>query len=167
MSEIEATELAPHLAVGRLGEEMAAQYLATRGYRLAAANFIVPVGRNLRGALVHAELDLVAYEDSMLCFIEVKTRVSDWFAPPEANVDLRKQRQISRAARAYRRLFELTGTPSRFDVISVTLSPSATTHTPSAEMPHAPTSPRIELFKNFWTDDKFRKRRWTDTHFDY
>ena len=43
------------------------------------------------------EIDLVAYEGETLCFVEVKSRASDWFAPPEANVDRRKQRQIARA----------------------------------------------------------------------
>jgi putative endonuclease len=144
--------LARHLALGQRGEELAAAYLEAQGYRLAAANFTVPVGRNLRGALVRAEIDLVAYEGATLCFIEVKTRASDWFASPEANVDLRKQRQVSRAARAYRRLFGQTGVPHRFDVVSVIL-------------PTADASPRLELLRNFWTEEKFRKRHWADTGF--
>ncbi|MBV9211508.1 MAG: YraN family protein, partial [Acidobacteria bacterium] len=118
----EEPKLASHLLLGRRGEELAAAYLERQGYRLAAANFTAPVGRNLRGALVHAELDIVAYEGSTLCFIEVKTRASDWFASPEANVDLRKQRQVSRAARAYRRLFGITNSAYRFDVVTVILA---------------------------------------------
>ncbi len=137
---------------------MAAAYLEASGYRLVAANFTAPVGRNLRGALVEAELDIVAYQAATLCFIEVKTRASDWFAAPEANVDLRKQRQVSRAARAYRRIFGIKGVPYRFDVVSVTIAPAGDAQ--------PVTSPRLELFKNFWTEDKFRKRRWADTHFD-
>jgi putative endonuclease len=150
---------APHLALGRRGEELAAAYLEAMGYRLVAANFTAPVGRNLRGALVEAELDIVAYEGATLCFVEVKTRSSDWFAAPEANVDLRKQRQVSRAARAYRRLFGISGAPYRFDVVSVTITPAG------EALPV--TTPRIELFKSFWTDEKFRKRRWADTQFDH
>lgn len=158
MSEAELTSLAPHLALGRRGEALAAEYLEATGYRLVAANFIAPVGRNLRGAIIHAELDIIAYEDTTLCFIEVKTRASDWFAPPEANVDLRKQRQVSRAARAYRRLFGIKAAPYRYDVVSVLLPP--------AEIGDSIAHPRIELLRNFWTDDKFRKRRWTDTPYD-
>src|SRR5947209_10268617 len=103
-AETAAEEISPHLALGRRGEEIAAEFLVRKGYRLVASNFTVPVGRNLRGAIVNAEIDLVAYEGETLCFVEVKTRRSDWFAQPEANVDLRKQRQVARAARAYRRL---------------------------------------------------------------
>lgn len=159
MSDSKLISLAPHLALGQRGEALAAEYLEAVGYRLVAANFTLPVGRSLRGALVHAEIDLVAYEGATLCFVEVKTRASDWFAPPEANVDLRKQRQVARAARAYRKLFGLNAAPYRYDVASVLLPPQ--------DADAGPLPPRIELFKNFWTDEKFRKRRWADAHFDY
>jgi Holliday junction resolvase-like predicted endonuclease len=57
----------------------------------------------------------------VLCFVEVKTRRSDRFAAPETNVDLRKQRQVARAARAYRRMLGLAGEHYRYDVVSVLL----------------------------------------------
>jgi len=137
----------PGIQLGKLGEAYAAAYLEQNGYRLVAANFTLPVGRNLRGAVVNAEIDLVAYEGSTLCFLEVKTRASDWFAPPQVNVDLRKRRQISRAARAYRHMLGVEDEPYRYDVVTVVLSDTAT--------------PQIELLQNFWTDDSLRKRRWS------
>ncbi|MCA1577438.1 MAG: YraN family protein [Acidobacteria bacterium] len=112
----------PGIEIGKLGEAYAAAYLEQLGFRFVAANFTLPVGRNLRGAVVNAEIDLVAYDQNMLCFIEVKTRTSDWFAPPQVNIDLRKRRQLARAARAYRRLFELEDQPYRFDAVSVVLA---------------------------------------------
>lgn len=112
----------PGIELGKLGERYAAAYLEQLGYHLVAANFTLPVGRNLRGAVVNAEIDLVAYEHNTLCFVEVKTRASDWFAPPQVNVDLRKRRQLARAARAYCRLFDLEDEPYRFDVVTVILS---------------------------------------------
>jgi putative endonuclease len=143
---------APHVELGRRGEALAAECLSARGYELVAANFKLGVGRNRRGAVVEAELDLVAYDGPVLCFVEVKTRRSDWFAAPEANVDLRKQRQVTRAARAYRRLLGLSGVPTRFDVVSVILPP------PEADGREP--APRLRLLRAFWTEDKFRKRRW-------
>ena len=110
------------IQLGKLGEQYAAAYLEQLGYRLVAANFTLPVGRNLRDSVVNAEIDLVAYDRDILCFVEVKTRASDWFAPPEVNIDRRKRRQLARAARAYRRLFELEDQPYRFDVVTVVLS---------------------------------------------
>src|SRR6185503_13123978 len=116
------TDFTPVLSsaeLGKLGEQYAAAYLEQLGYQLVAANFTLPIGRNLSGAVVNAEIDLVAYDHDTLCFIEVKTRASDWFAPPQANIDLRKRRQIARAAREYRRLFELENEPYRFDAVTV------------------------------------------------
>ena len=127
----------PALTLGQLGEAYAAAYLEQLGYRLVAANFTLPVGRNLRGVIVNAEIDIVAYEGETLCFVEVKTRASDWFAPPQVNVDLRKRRQVARAARAYRRMFELNDQRYRYDVVTVVLPPDST--------------PQIELIRNYWT----------------
>ena len=146
--------LAPHLELGRRGEQLAAEHLRARGYKLVASNFKLGVGRNRRGALVEAEIDLVAYDGATLCFVEVKTRASDRFAAPETSVDLRKQRQITRAARAYRRLLGLASAPYRYDVVSVLL--------PTPSDADAAPAPRLELFRNFWTEDKFRKRRWSE-----
>jgi putative endonuclease len=145
--------LAPHLELGRRGEQLAAEHLRAQGYKLVASNFRVGVGRNRRGAVVQAEIDLVAYEGTTVCFVEVKTRASDRFAAPEANVDLRKQRQVTRAARAYRRMLGLASASYRYDVVSVLLPPSDT----EGDAP----IPRLELFRGFWTEDKFRKRRWS------
>ena len=136
-------------SLGQLGESYAAAYLTQLGYRLVAANFTLPVGRNRRGAVINAEIDLVAYDGDTLCFVEVKTRASDWFAPPEANVDLRKRRQITRAARAYRQMLGLENEPHRYDVVTVVLTDGST--------------PRVELLRNFWTEESLGKRRW---HFD-
>jgi putative endonuclease len=155
----ETVEPAPHLMLGMRGEALAARHLERAGYRLVASNFTVPVGRNRRGMIVSAEIDLIAYDGPVLCFVEVKTRASDWFAPPEANVDLRKQRQVARAARAYRRLFGLMNAAYRYDVVSVLL--------PGADENAAVPPPRLELLRNFWTDDRFRKRRWSDAHYDF
>lgn len=143
-----ATTEAAHLTLGRAGEERALEFLERQGYRLVATNVRLPVGRTRRGAIVHAEVDIIAYDAATLCFIEVKTRRTDDFARPEANVDLRKQRQISRAARRYRRLLNVTSDSFRYDVVTVLL--------PDVDAPA-----KIELLRSFWSDEKFRKRRWS------
>jgi putative endonuclease len=149
-------KLAPHFELGRLGETLAIQHLERAGYRLVAANFSVPIGRNTRDVIVDAEIDVVAYDGPTLCFVEVKTRASDDFAPPQANVDLRKRRQIARAARAYRRMFGLVDAPYRYDVVTVV----------SSSAKQIDREPRIDLLKNFWTDEKLRQRNWQDAHWD-
>jgi putative endonuclease len=133
-------------SLGIIGESYAATYLEQLGYRLVAANFTLPVGRNRRGAIINAEIDLIAYDGDTLCFIEVKSRSSDWFAPPQVNVDLRKRRQITRAARVYRQMIGIKDQPYRYDVVTIILADNS--------------SPQIELLRNFWTDESVRKKRW-------
>jgi putative endonuclease len=142
--------------LGRRGEELAAAYLEQQGYCLVAANVTLPVGRNLRGATVTAEIDLVAYDGPTLCFVEVKTRASDWFAAPEVNVDRRKQRQVVRAARAYRHMLGLEGATCRYDVVSIVL-PADTD--PVAKL-------QIEILRGFWTEERLKKRRWVERYWD-
>lgn len=148
-----------HLKLGRAGEELAADFLERRGYQIVALNYKIPVGRNRRGAVIHAEIDIVAYDQTdTLCFIEVKTRRTDRFALPETNVDLRKRRQISRAARAYRRALGIESRQlHRYDVVSVLI--------PEENLSRIKTRdelPRLRLLKNYWTDAQFRKRSWSD-----
>jgi len=140
-------------SLGDLGESYAAAYLDQLGYRLVAANFTLPVGRNLRGAIISAEIDLIAYDGDTLCFIEVKTRASDWFAPPEVNVDKRKRRQITRAARVYRQMLGIQNEPHRFDVVTVIINNDST--------------PQIDLLRNFWTEESLRKRHWHSDQFHF
>ena len=160
----ELSSQTPLANLGRKGEELAAAYLDQLGFQIVAANFTVPVGRNRNDAVINVEIDLVAYEGPILCFVEVKTRASDWFAPPIANVDLRKQRQVTRAARGYRRMFGLEEEPYRFDVVSIVLPQrdESTSESPTPIDDSCPSSEalfQIDLFRNFWSPDKFSKRR--------
>ncbi|MDQ3489701.1 MAG: YraN family protein [Pyrinomonadaceae bacterium] len=134
-------------ATGRAGEKLAADLLVDNGYRLILANFKVPIGRNTKGVQVAGEIDLIALDGEIVCFIEVKTRRSADFASPLASVNLRKQRQITRTARVYRRIFGLQQSSYRFDVVSVLLENA--------------NEPKIELIKGFWNEQKFRKRAWS------
>lgn len=136
--------------VGRLGEELARRFLIKNRYRLIVANFKVPVGRNSVGTQVTGEIDIIALDaEDVLCFVEVKTRTSDAFAAPIAAVDLRKQRQITRTARMYRKIFNLQNINYRYDVVSIVLGKKGD-------------KPQIELFANFWNETKFKKKSWAD-----
>lgn len=134
--------------IGEYGERLAAEFLEDNGFRLVLANFKVPVGRNRLGVAVSGEIDLIALDGETICFVEVKTRSSDEFSSPLAAVDVRKQRQITRTARIYRKSFNLRGAKYRYDVVSIVL----------AERNES----RIQIFKNYWTEEKFRKKLWHD-----
>jgi putative endonuclease len=142
----------PTRSVGELGESLAADFLVENGYRIVMANFKVPVGRNRNGAEVTGEIDLIALDRETLCFVEVKTRRSEDYTPIETNIDLRKQRQITRTARIYRRIFNVWEMEHRYDVVTVLL--------PKGETPH------IELTKGFWSEAKFRKQKWNHSFYN-
>lgn len=134
--------------VGQFGEELAARYLARNGYRLVLANYKVPVGRNRKGVEVTGEIDLIALDGKTICFIEVKTRSSDFFTSPLTAIDLKKQRQIIRTARIYRKIFAVRDYAYRYDAVAVILGKE--------------NKPKIELRRNFWNEAKFRKKYWDD-----
>ena len=78
-------------ALGRRGEQIAAEYLLRRGVRIVARNV------HMR----EAEIDLIGLEGAALCFVEVRLRSSARFGSAAASVDARKRRRIARAARAW------------------------------------------------------------------
>lgn len=136
---------------GSKGERIAAEFLVREGYRIVMANFTVPIGRNNNGAQVKGEIDLIALDGDVICFVEVKTRRNEDFAGPLSNVDLRKQRVVTRTARVYRRIFAIKDLKHRFDVVTV--------------IDNGLDEPRIDLYKGFWTESKFRKRVWVYERF--
>lgn len=101
-----------HLDTGRRGEDIAAEFLEQKGYRIAVRNFRAGKG----------EIDLIVWTASgdQLVFVEVKTRSGDGFGGPEEAVNKRKQRVMVRTAGEYmdtiRYEWEI-----RFDIIAVIL----------------------------------------------
>jgi putative endonuclease len=109
-------KLPEHLITGQRGEDAAFFELRRKGY-------IVVAGRWTAGNLP-GDVDLIAWQGTMLCFIEVKTRTAHDMAPAEAAVDRHKQYVLRRLARAYlRQLPQAEAPQTRFDVMSVYLVP--------------------------------------------
>jgi putative endonuclease len=99
--------------VGVRGETYAYWYLRREGYIVIARNFTMP---GIKG-----ELDLVAYDDSILAFVEVKTRAKaePGQPTPEDAINLEKRRNLARMARQFIRARRLENTPWRFDVLAI------------------------------------------------
>jgi putative endonuclease len=109
-------ESAPHLRTGRQGEEDAYFWLRRQGY--------VMVARNWRSSGHRGEVDLIGWDNDILCFIEVKSRSGhdDWITA-EAAVDHDKQYRLRAAAREYLRRLEAQ--PAyRFDVVTIYYDPA-------------------------------------------
>jgi len=96
--------------IGRAGEDLAALYLADRGW--------VIVERNVRFSR-EGELDIVASRGGVLAFVEVKTRRSRAFGIPAEAVTYAKQRRIRGLAQRYLADRKPRAHAVRFDVIEV------------------------------------------------
>jgi putative endonuclease len=100
--------MAQHLDLGRLGEQLAKTHLEGLGYEILDENWT-------HGK---AEVDLIAYQNKTIIFVEVKARSGNWFGQPEDFVDNRKQKLLVDAANEYIYLMEHKG-EVRFDIVSV------------------------------------------------
>lgn len=102
---------AAHLETGRAGERAAFFWLMRRGY--------IVVARGWRSARAPGDLDLIAWKDNTLCFVEVKTRTTREVAPAHLAVDSDKRRVLRRLARHYMRQVPPGEFATRFDILSI------------------------------------------------
>ena len=100
--------MAEHNDFGKLGEELAVNYLIEKGYDILERNW-----RN-----IHKEIDIIARDGKDLVIVEVKTRQSDENGEPDMAVTRQKQTRLISAANAY--LFQnKLDINTRFDIISI------------------------------------------------
>lgn len=69
------------------------------------------------------EVDIIAREKDTFVFIEVKTRRSTTFGPPQLAVNSAKQMQLSKVALHFIKEKEIEGAKARFDVVAILLGP--------------------------------------------
>lgn len=94
---------------GASGEEKAVQFLIASGYRILERNFHKRYG----------EIDIVALKDDTLIFVEVKTRYSDKFGPPEEAITSWKLRALVQSAYYYKLTHAELPESLRIDVIAI------------------------------------------------
>ncbi len=97
--------------LGKQGEELACRELRRRGYAILARRYRTR----------HGEIDIVAMDDGVLVFVEVKARSDQRFGSPLAAVTSLKQRRLTRMALDYLARSRTAGVPCRFDVVAVDL----------------------------------------------
>lgn len=119
----------PHTRTkGTKGEQLAVNFLKKKGYTILQRNY-----RRRNG-----EIDIVCYDRGTIAFVEVKTRYSDTYGPPELSVTETKKRQIITVALQYIADKKIEGTSLRFDVVSILYSSDKK-------------YPTITLFRNAFT----------------
>ena len=99
--------------LGKKGEELALRFLKKRGYRIIENNYVCNMG----------EMDIIAKEKDTLAFIEVKTRTSTTFGPPQLAVNPTKQMQLSKVALYFLKEKGIEEMKARFDVVAILLGP--------------------------------------------
>jgi putative endonuclease len=107
-------------ALGRWGEQRAADFLVEKGYTILARNLRTPYG----------EIDLVACQPGKpsqripdtVVFVEVKTRSSDLYGFPEESINARKRLHILASIQAYLQDNPQLTSEWRVDVIAIQLA---------------------------------------------
>ena len=96
--------------IGNKGEDVATKYLLEMGYHIVIRNF--HFGRA-------GEIDIIAYEGEVLCFIEVKTRHSYDYGSPLESITPSKIKKIRKVTEGYLYVNKIYNVECRFDVLAI------------------------------------------------
>jgi len=100
--------------LGKLGENLAVKLLQKNNYKVLERNFHTRFG----------EIDIIAQEADTLVFVEVKTRFSHKFGPPEEAITYWKIKHIIKAGQYYKILHPKLPEALRIDAVTIDFSPA-------------------------------------------
>ncbi len=103
--------MSQHNEVGKIGEELAREFLEKNGYKIIEQNYKTK----------YAEIDLVAQSKKYLVFVEVRTKIGENFGTPEDTINKNKLRKVLQNAKAYSAIKKWDG-PARIDAICIVLN---------------------------------------------
>jgi len=95
--------------IGEFGEILAKNYLIKHGYKIIETNV----------KLSYQELDIVALKNNQIIFVEVKTRISQYYGPAEHAFQFTKLRRFRRGMEMYIGSKKLFAQEVRADLITV------------------------------------------------
>ena len=104
--------------IGDYGETLCKDYLTSIGYKILDEKFKIKTG----------EIDLIAIDKNILCFIEVKSRFNNKFGRPMEAVTIAKQHKIYKTAQYYVLKHPNLDMNCRFDVIEVDFDLEKSSH---------------------------------------
>ncbi len=99
----------PNIELGKKGEEIAADYLISKDYKILETNY----------RYGHGEIDIIAQINESLVFVEVKTRKNKSFGETIYSVTPAKLKQINKIAELYLYEKELVSCECRIDAITI------------------------------------------------
>ena len=100
--------MAEHNELGKLGEQLAVDFLIKKGYKIKEKNW----------RFQKAEVDIIAQKENILAIIEVKTRTTDYFGNPQDFITPQKIKLLTKAIDEYVVKNDLD-VEVRFDVIGI------------------------------------------------
>jgi len=100
---------AHHIELGKRGEDEACNYLKKQGYKIMERDFRCRFG----------QIDIIAEDESTLCFIEVKSRSSHSFGHPEEAITKAKRSRIKKISEYYMLLHKINNRDCRYDVVAI------------------------------------------------
>ena len=95
--------------LGKYGEDLAIKFLKRKGYKILQRNFRSKFG----------EIDIIAQEQDTLVFVEVKTRWSQSFGPPEEAITPWKIKAIIKTGQYFKLLHPQTPDCLRMDAVVI------------------------------------------------
>jgi putative endonuclease len=107
--------MATHIDTGKKGESLAVEYLLKEGYQIYECNY----------RFKKLEIDIIAFKQPLLVFVEVKTKTNISFGYPEDDVTPKKAANILEAAEHYMEQSQWRG-QVRYDIVAITLLANST-----------------------------------------
>ena len=98
---------------GKQGEDIAVEYLESQGFEIIIQNY--QFSR-------YGEIDIVAYNNNLLLFVEVKNRNSIKYGAPQYSITNKKKKSLRNTANAFlnsHERFNNKSTTCRFDMIAI------------------------------------------------
>ena len=95
--------------IGKIGEQIAVNYLKQNGYKIKETNFRTR----------HGEIDVIVTKDTQIIFVEVKTRSSQKYGFAIEAIDKKKQKKIYDTAKYYLYINNIKEVIVRIDAIEV------------------------------------------------
>lgn len=103
---------------GSLGEDIAVNYLKSKGYEILDRNYRTSIG----------EIDIIAIREDILVFVEVKSRTNFNYGYPYEFVNWKKQEKIIKSSYIYMKYKNLYKYQIRYDIIQVYLQKEPKIH---------------------------------------
>jgi putative endonuclease len=108
MGQMKSADINQRILLGKLGEDIAESLLENTGHKILERNFYIG----------HSDIDILAKKDSVLIFVEVRTKSSGDRGMPEESLTWKKRQQMKKTAGMYLEKYKVKSN-SRLDAVCI------------------------------------------------